>query len=498
MALLPVQPTAGIKTNGTDYQNKGNWIDANLVRFENNFLTNIGGWRKLRPSPLTGTPISSYAYATNNSKKVLAVGTREKIYVLYENIWYDITPSGYVGDGQASPLGYGAYHWGVEDYGDARSQSGLIFNTKPISFDNFGEILIINSGSDGKVYQWLPATPSTVATQVSNSPTGVEGVLVSKERHVFCFGNLSDKKQIKWSSRETLSTWTPTATNTAGDLNVTTGGNVRGGIRYGSDILVFTETGLQKVYYTGAPLLYGITEAGVNCRTSSMRTVVSAGNFVAWMGDNSFYIYDGQVQKIDSDVHDFVFDNINYVYRASSCGGHNQLFNEIWWFFPSGDSQSPDKYVIWNYQNNNWSVGTLNRSFWIDQGVFDYPISGDSLGNIFEHETNSLATSENIGNAFPFVQSGPIEIAQGDRLAQVNKIIPDSESSTVPSISISFKGKQTPLGSEEDFGTVNFNSSGYEDARFSARQISMKITGDTDQDFKIGDIRLDITARGKR
>jgi len=498
MALLPITPPAGIKTNGTDYQNKGNWIDANLIRFENNFLTNVGGWRKFKQTVLVGTPIGAYAYTTNSSKKVLAIGTREKIYVLFDNVWYDITPSGFVGDGQSSPLGYGAYEYGMEDFGDARSQSGLIFDTKPISFDNFGEILIINSGSDGKVYQWNPSSPSSIASLIANAPTGVNGVLISKERHVFCFGNSLDKKQIKWSSRETLGTWTPSATNTAGDLNITTGGNVRGGIRYGSDVLAFTETGLQKIYYTGAPLLYGITEAGVNCRTSSMRTVVSTGNFVAWMGDNSFYIYDGQVQKINSDVHDYVFDNINYVYRASSCGGHNQLFSEIWWFFPSGESKVPNRYVIWNYQNNNWSVGSLDRSFWIDQGVFNFPISGDSLGNVFEHETNSLSSSTNIGNSVPYVQSGPIEISQGDRLVQVNKVIPDSESTTKPAISISFTGKQTPLGSEEDFGTATFNASGYQDTRFSARQISMKVTGETDQDFKIGNIRLDVTARGKR
>lgn len=498
MAFLPLNIAPGIKTNGTDYQNKGNWIDSNLVRFENGFLTNVGGWRKLKQTPLDGTPISAYAYTTNNSKPVLAVGTRQKIYVLFESQWYNITPSGYVDDTQNSPLGYGAYQYDREAYGTARSQSGLSFNTKHISFDNFGENLIINSASDGKVYQWLPSSPSSLATQITNSPTGVEGILVSSERHVFCFGNNSDKKQIRWSSRESPTVWSPTTTNTAGDLIVSTGGNIIGGIRYGSEILVFTDIGLQKIYYTGAPLLYGISEAGTNCRATSMRTVVSTGNFVAWMGDNSFYIYDGQVRRIPSDVHDFVFDNINYVYRTTSCGGHNQQFNEIWWFFASGDSQVPDKYVIWNYISQTWAVGNLDRSMWLDQGVFDYPIACDSLGNVYEHEANNLITSTNIGNAVPFVKSGAIEIAQGDRLAQVNQIIPDTESNTKPGVTISFKGKQTPLGSEEDFGSFAFNSSGYQDCRFSARQVNMTVEGDRTQDFKIGNIRLDIKARGRR
>lgn len=498
MAFLPLDIKAGIKTNGTDYQNKGNWIDADLVRFENGFLTNIGGWKKIKQTALDGTPISAFAYTTNNSKPVLAVGTRAKIYVLFDNQWYNITPTGYIDDTQASPLGYGAYLYGRETYGDARSQSGLAFDTKPISFDNFGENLIICSASDGKVYQWLPSSPSALATQISNSPTGVNGILVSSERHIFCFGNNSDKKQIRWSSREAPTVWTPATTNTAGDLTVTTGGNVLGGVRYGSEILVFTDIGLQKIYYSGAPLLYGIQEAGTNCRTSSMRSIVSTGNFVAWMGDNSFYIYDGQVRKIPSDVHDYVFDNINYPYRATSCGGHNQLFTEIWWFFPSGESKVPNKYVIWNYVDNVWSIGNLDRSVWLDQGVLDYPVACSSDGIVYEHESGLLSSSLNLGNRKPFATSGAIEIAQGDRLAQVNKIIPDSESETKPGVTISFKGKQTPLGNEEDFGSFTFNESGYQDCRFSARQVNLKVEGDTTQDFKVGNIRIDVKARGRR
>ena len=112
MAFFTFDIKAGIKTMVTDYQNKGNWIDTDLVRFENGFLTNIGGWKKIKQTALDGTPISAFAYTTNNSKPVLAVGTRAKIYVLFDNQWYNITPTGYVDDTQASPLGYGAYLYG--------------------------------------------------------------------------------------------------------------------------------------------------------------------------------------------------------------------------------------------------------------------------------------------------------------------------------------------------------------------------------------------------
>ena len=68
----------------------------------------------------------------------------------------------------------------------------------------------------------------------------------------------------------------------------------------------------------------------------------------------------------------------------------------------------------------------------------------------------------------------------------------------MPGVDISFKGRFTPLGSETDFGTFTFDSDGYTDARFTARQVQMKVTGDTDQQFQVGMIRLNVRTRGRR
>ena len=130
MPYISITPPPGIKKNGTDYANKNSWIDGNLVRFENGFLANVGGWRKLKDTPVQGTPIGAYAYYTNTNRQVLAIGTREKVYVNYDNQWYDITPTGFTGDISNSPLGYGAYNWGPKIMA-MQDHSGLAFGTKP-------------------------------------------------------------------------------------------------------------------------------------------------------------------------------------------------------------------------------------------------------------------------------------------------------------------------------------------------------------------------------
>ncbi len=601
MALLQITPPAGIVKNGTDYANKGRWVDGNLVRFENGYLKAVGGWDKLRDVPLTGTPIGMYAYKDNGGDEVLAIGTRQRVYAIYQDTLYDITPirttnssltdiftasansstitvantghgaavddfvtisgasglggnitatvlnqvykivsvpnansftitakdtsgntvtatngdstnggsgislaySGFSTDEAADVLGWGAGNYGREAYGTARSGTGdgestLSFDTKSFSFANWGEDLLFCSASDGKIHRWQPSSPTAVASVLSNAPINNEAVIVTNERHVFAIGAGGDPRKIAWSDRENNNSWTAAATNSAGDLQVVTGGNAFYATKWQTDIIVFTDIGIDRIYYSGSPFIYGIQNAGINCQTISPRTVVGVGNFIAWFGENSFFLFDGSVREIKSDVHDFIYDNLNYTYRKASCGGHNSKFNEVWWFFPSGTSQTPNKYVIWNYKDSVWSVGDLDRSCWIDQGVFNFPIAGDSTGNIFEHDKGFLDGSQGLGTTKPFCRTGPLEIGNGDKLAQVNQILPDEETSSLPGTTLSFTGKFTPLGSETDFGSFTFENDGYVDARFSARQVQMKVEGSTTQDFQVGKIRVETRPRGKR
>jgi len=590
MALYPITPPAGIVKNGTDYANKGRWVDGDLVRFENGYLKPLGGWGYFKNNPVgtfySGTvgtttssntltitttvvhgfsvggtiylegfdatggvpqaeintsfsivsvpstttftvsvntsatstatssastiikaeiPIGMYSYKANNGEEILAIGTRAGVNVLYNDTWYDVTPSGFIGDDVITSTGYGAYHYGVEDWGDERSTSTLNFDTKSFSFDNWGEHLVFCFAGDGKLYQWRPnaggGSPDTIATAITNAPTGCQAVVVSNERHLIAIGAGGDPRKIAWSDREDNTNWTSTARNTAGDLQIPTGGKANYAVKWQNDIIIFTDVGINRLYYTGSPFVYGIQDAGVNCKAISARSITSAGGFLSWISENSFFSFDGTLRELKSDVHDYIFDNIQVNTQKSTFGTHNIDFNEIWWFFPVGDVDqlTPNKYVIWNYIDNVWSIGSIDRSCWVDQGVFNYPISCDSNGFVYEHDKRPLFNSPGLDdNQVPFAVTGPLEIGNGDRLAQVNQILPDEESNSLPGITIGFTGKNTPLGTETDFGNFTFETDGYTDARFTARQLSMKVTGSLTQDFQVGNIRLDIKPRGRR
>lgn len=503
MALIPITPPAGIVTAGTEYANSGRWVDGNLVRFQNGFLRPIGGWERIKTTALSGTPIGIYSYRDDLGARVLAIGTREKIYVNYNDNWIDITPTGFNSDAATSPLGYGAYHYGEEDFGDARSQSGLAFDTKSFAFANWGELLVFCSGSDGKIYKWDPnsgATADTIATVIhANAPLNNTSILVSNERHLIAFGSAADPRKVAWSSREDFTTWTAASTNTAGSLNVPTGGRILGAKKWETDIIIFTDSGINRMYYSGSPFVYGIQTAGDNCKTLAIRSVVSTGNTLYWLGENSIFSFDGQVSEVPCEVHDFIYGDLNHVYRQTACGGYNSNFNEIIWFFPSGSSQVPNKYIIYNHVDKTWSKGELDRSCWFDAGSLDYPVACDSSGFVYQHESRVLFNSPNLGTAVPFCKTGPLEINNGNNISQVNHIITDEETTNVSALTLSFKGKFAPNGPETDFGSFTFDSAdGYTDARFVARQVQMTVTGTTTHDFKVGKIRADIRPRGRR
>jgi hypothetical protein len=500
MALISVTPPPGVITNGTDYANKGRWVDSNLIRFADGILQPIGGWDLLKSTALTGAPIGMYAYNDNSGNAVLAVGTREKVYVYYSYTltWYDITPSGFVTPASTDPLGFGAFTYGSEDYGDARSESGLSFGGPSYSFDNWGQNLVFCCDSDGKIYEWDPSSPSTIAAAISNAPTGCNAILVSNERHLVAIGSGDDPRKIQWSDREDNTSWTATSVNSAGDLQIPTGGHALSAVKYKNDIIIFTDTGLARMYFVASPLTYGIADAGTNCKVVSPRAVVAVGEFIAWLGEKSIFVYDGTVKEMKCAVNDFIFDNIHAQYRKATCGGSCSAFNEIWWFFPSGESQTPNKYIIWNYIDKTFAVGTLSRGAYIDEGVFQFPIAADNDGFVYYHESGNLFNSKGLGSSKPTATSGPIEISRGNNMMHATQVIPDSEASTLPGVTLSFSGRFTPLGAETDFGSATFEADGFSDIRFTTKQMQMTVTGDVDQKWSLGNVRLDVTQGGSR
>ena len=82
----------GINKEGTDYTAEGGWFDGNLMRFRKGFPEKIGGWEKYLPDSFEGTGRKLHGWVTLDGTRLLALGTRFKLYAQSGDNYIDITP----------------------------------------------------------------------------------------------------------------------------------------------------------------------------------------------------------------------------------------------------------------------------------------------------------------------------------------------------------------------------------------------------------------------
>jgi hypothetical protein len=491
MPLIPLQIPKGAYRNGTDLMSQGRWRDVNLVRWHEDALRPIGGWRQRRSVDISGTSRAMIAWEDNSANRYLAAGTFENLYAITGGTTVtDITPTGLtVGRLHASVNnGYGGGYYGQEEYGVARQDTDNLLPATVWSLDNWGEYLLAMSPDDGKLYEWDLA--ASEAAQVSNSPTSCSGFMVTEERFVVCFGAGGDPRKIQWSDQEDNTTWTAAATNQAGDINVQTNGTILAGLRTRGQSVILTSEDCHTLTYQGPPFVYGLERVGTSCGLIGAGAAASVDAGVFWMGRRSFFNYSGgRVQEIPCEVGDYVFSDMNSDQRSKINAVVNSSWNEIWWFYPSSGSLECDRYVAYDYVENIWITGNMDRTSGVDRGVFKQPMFTASGGVVYEHEIGY-----NYDSATPYAETGPIAIGSGDNLMSVVELIPDEK--TQGNVSAKFKTRFYPNGEEREFGP--FTMSNPTSVRFQGRQVRMRVEGAEDADWRVGIMRLDARQGGRR
>lgn len=434
-----------------------------------------------------------FTWRDNSQNRWCGIGSPSHLYAYNGGTLYDITPLGLTAgrDDSFAGVGFGFGPYGSGSYGVPPNVTTIIDATT-WSFDNWGQYLVACSSSDGKLYQWnVDRTLKAVA--VVNAPVSCTGLIVTAERYMVALGASGDPRAVAWSDQEDNTTWTPSALNTAGDLRIQTNGRIRTARRVRSQVVIWTDTDLHAMNYLGPPLVYGIERVGGFCGIASQNAVSIIEAGAVWMSASSFFIYDGALRDIPCDVADYVFGDFNQVQRAKVYAGHNSQFAEVWWFYCSAASDEVDRYVSWNYRENHWSIGSLPRTSWASSGVFDFPMAISTSGYIYEQENGWTDDGAPLA-ATRFLRSGPVEIADGDRIMSVSQIVPDERTSG--QVNLTLQARFTPEGTQYTAGP--FTVAPYTDARFSGRQVSLEIDGVSDADWRVGTIRLDAISGGRR
>lgn len=430
--------------------------------------------------------------------------------------------------------GWGAGTWGRNTWGSAASLT-LTDVLRIWSHDNFGEDLIINVQDEG-VYYWDASVANALDTRAvalstlagaSSCPTKARKIIVSDtDRHVIAFGSdgignqgdaegdgVQDPLLIRFSDQENAADWFPTNDNTAGDLTLGSGSQIVTAIETRQQILVFTDVSLYSMQFIGPPFTFGINMISENITIRGPLAAVAVDDQVFWMGKNEFYIYNGNVQRLPCSVRDYVFSDFNENQAEKCFASVNSAYGEIWWFYPTESSDTVDRYVVYNYQQNIWYIGTLDRTFWIDRGVFNLPIAAGIDGYLYNHETGFDDGSTNPASAInAYIESSQVDIGEGEQFLFVRRLIPDltfrDSTAENPSVNFVLKTRNFPGGNYLQTNTKAVEKSATipveqftQDAhvRLRGRSIAIKIDSDsTETAWRLGSPRIEIRPDGKR
>ena len=327
-----------------------------------------------------------------------------------------------------------------------------------------------------------------------------------------------DPMLIRWSAQDDIYNWTPDPTNQAGFTRLSHGSEIITTVQTRQEIVVFTDSSAYSLQYLGPPYVWAPQLLGDNISIVGPNSAVIASGVIYWMGVDKFYAYDGRVQTLNCDLRRYIFQDFNQTQAAQVCCGTNEGFNEVWWFYPSANSNQNDKYVVYNYLEKVWYYGDMARTAWLDSGLRAYPMAATYVKNIVYHEDgfddNTTATTLPI-NAY--ISSSEFDIGDGHNFGFVWRVLPDltfedsvnSPTGAVPTVDMTLYGlansgsgvtstagqpvaKSSTYAITEEFTGMIFT-------RMRGRQMIFKIeSNQIGTNWQLGAPRIDIRPDGRR
>ena len=320
------------------------------------------------------------------------------------------------------------------------SASGLVFKIAQWSLDNWGEDVIANrSGTNIFYFDSDASTTPVRATSITTSPISVNSIIVSpNDRHLIALGSNEysatatvsgtfNPMLVRWSDQDDRTNWVPSVSSTSGEVVLTDGTQIVGGVRAKGAINIWTDNSLWLMEFVGPPFTFRFNQAGTNCGMIGPHAGVDYNGVTYWMGYDNFYRYTGQVEIIPCTVRRYIFNDINSSYYDKVYAGINAEFREIIWLYPSGSGTECDKYVIFNPEENYWVYGEMIFTTFAGTEVFGNTITTGvtaSGNNIYNNEPVDVFTGSG-ETLVSYIESGDFDVADGNAIMFMNKIIPD-------------------------------------------------------------------------
>jgi len=401
-----------------------------------------------------------------------------------------------------TPIAYGSGAYGLGPYGYGTTTQTV---TNPEwTLAGYGNLLLANPVG-GTIYFYDPSQGGW-AYPLLNAPDGVNAMFVTPERFIIALGLTANSQTLSWPDQSDPTVWVSLATNTANSGRTVQGGTgLVGGIPVAPGLSLFwTDRCCFTLDYSGDSEVYHSPMAADNCGLLSALAAAAEGGVAYWMSDKDFWTFNGTVSALPSDdIRDYVFNaknstSVNLTYKAKARCGMNRQKKEVWFFYVSQQSSEVDSYVIYHIDQQCWSTGMLERTAWVDSQLVTTPIACDSTGYVYSHETGTDADGAAMDS---WIQTGPIDISNGDVSMDVMGFVPDFERQT-GDVNLTVLTRYYPQDTDTTNGPyaiADSDGTPLVDLRADGRMVAAKFESSVvGGDFRLGIIRFDLKPAGAR
>lgn len=318
-------------------------------------------------------------------------------------------------------LGWGVGGWGLGTWGTIHSSSTIFIEPRIWSMDHFGKILL-STYNGGSLYQFDPtqAKPWPRAQLVAAAPTDFRAMFITPERFVIA---LRANMVLHGSTQSDFTVWTPASSNTAFTRTLQEGTKLVSGRVLGPFLsLVWSDGALFLMQYTGSQFVYNVSLAGKDCGLIAPGAAVTVRGVAYWMGQETFWMYSGSVQKMPNvdDIRNYVFDNLKSELAFQSHAVYCAKHDEIEFFYGVAGDTNPSKSVIFSIRDqcwapNDWSQSLGAQSFGRVSGTHftqgdTRPFMAGTDGIIYLHENTDNAAGVAISW---FIEMAPVALHEG-------------------------------------------------------------------------------------
>ena len=415
--------------------------------------------------------------------------------------------------------GWGAGLWSAGTWGSLTALS-ITNQLRLWSQDNFGEDLIINPRAGG-IYRWVEEnalTTRAVALSGTLVPTvGLQVITSEIDRHLIVLGadpisgssrtGTIDPMLIAFSDQEDATNFEPLISNTAGSLRLSSGSVIIGAAKSRQEIIIFTDTSVYSMQFVGPPFTFAINLVNESTGLIGPKAAITASDGIYFMSYGNFYLYNATVNKLPCSVQNYVFSDFNNGQAWKVHGFTNSENNEVGWFYCSSDSTEIDRYVCYNYAENVWSYGQIERHAWLDAGVEPYPRATKD-NYLYEHENGYNDDGSPMTNVY--IESSDFTIGDGEQFAFVTRVIPDLRflsNSNAGQVNMVLKTRDFPGDSLSTSSTSAITSSTQQAfIRARTRQAVLRIesdddasgVGNNDVGWRVGATRIELRPDGRK